>query len=77
MSLEVIHVEENYTIQNEVCWETVKVSAYPKAMRTEINGKTIQFHSFITKTLVDQTLEFMRDFKLQKFEGKIYVMRKR
>lgn len=61
----------------ETTFCTVKVSAYPKAMRTEINGNPIHFHKFTTKTLVDQTLEFMRDFKLQEFEGKIYVMRKR
>ena len=45
-------------------------------MKTEIHGKLIQFHKFTAKTRVDQTFEFMRDFKLQEFEGKIYVMRK-
>lgn len=61
----------------ETTFCTVKVSACKKDMRAEINGKPIHFHSFTTRTLVDQTLEFMRDFKLQEFEGKIYIMRKR
>lgn len=77
MSLEALHIEENYNIHNEFCLETVKVSTYPKAMKAEFNGQIVYFHKFTTKTLADQTVEFMRDFKLQEFEGTLYVMRKR
>lgn len=77
MSLEALYIEEHYKFINDPSFEPVKVSAYPKAMRAELNtGKLIQFHNYTSKSLIDRTLEFMSEFKMIKFEGNVYIMRK-